>query len=41
MMLTKNEILERYVSDKDMDYTLDYQNRIEKVIYNSFKNFLK
>ena len=37
----QKEVLEKYVSDKDMDYTLDYQNRIEKVIDNSFKIFLK
>lgn len=37
----QKEVLEKYVSDKDMDYTLDYQKRIEKVIDNSFKIYLK
>lgn len=37
----QNEMLENYVSDKDIDYTLDYQNRIEKVIDGSFKKYLK
>jgi acetyltransferase-like isoleucine patch superfamily enzyme len=37
----QKEVLENYISDKDMDYTLDYQNRIEKVIDNSFKKYLK
>lgn len=37
----KAEVLENYVSDKQMDYSLDYQNRIDKVIDNSFKQYLK
>ncbi|HLF51304.1 acyltransferase [Flavobacterium sp.] len=37
----QKEVLEKYISDKDMDYTLDYQNRIEKVIDNSFKKYLQ
>lgn len=37
----QKEVLENYISDKNMDYTLDYQKRIEKVIDNSFKKYLK
>jgi acetyltransferase-like isoleucine patch superfamily enzyme len=37
----QKEVFENYISDKDMDYTLDYQKRIEKVIDNSFKKYLK
>jgi len=37
----QNEMLKNYVMDKDIDYTLDYQNRIEKVIDGSFKKYLK
>jgi acetyltransferase-like isoleucine patch superfamily enzyme len=36
----KKEVMENYVSDKDMDKSLDYQRRIEKVIDNSFKKYL-
>lgn len=36
----EKEVLENYISDSDMDYTLDYQTRIEKVIDNSFKKYL-
>lgn len=37
----QKEVLENYITDKDIDYTLDYQKRIEKVIDNSFKKYLK
>ena len=37
----RNDVLENYISDKDMDYTLDYQKRIESVIDNSFKKYLE
>jgi len=37
----RKEVLENYISDKDMDYTLDYKKRIERVIDNSFKKYLE
>jgi acetyltransferase-like isoleucine patch superfamily enzyme len=39
--LHQKKILENYISDRDMDYSLDYRTRIEKIIYNSFKEYLK
>lgn len=37
----QKEVLGKYTADKDMDYTLDYQNRIEKVIDNSCKKYVQ
>lgn len=37
----QKEVLDTYTSEKDMDYTLDYQNRIEKVTDNSFKKYVQ
>lgn len=37
----KKNVIENYVSDRDLDYNLDYQSRIEKVIDNSFKKYLE
>ena len=34
-------VLENYISDVDMDFSLEYKNRIVKVIDNSFKKYMK
>jgi acetyltransferase-like isoleucine patch superfamily enzyme len=36
----RKEVIKNYVSDEDMDRSLNYQDRIEKVIDNSFKKYL-
>jgi acetyltransferase-like isoleucine patch superfamily enzyme len=37
----KKEVIKNYISDEDMDRSLNYQERIEKVIDNSFKKYLE
>jgi acetyltransferase-like isoleucine patch superfamily enzyme len=37
----KKGVLNKYISDKDIDFNLDYQSRIEMVLDNSFKKYLK
>jgi acetyltransferase-like isoleucine patch superfamily enzyme len=36
----KQNALQNYVSDKDMDFNLGYKERIEKVIVKEFKNYM-
>lgn len=36
----KQDVLNNYISDMDMDFTLDYRSRIEQVIDNDFKPFM-
>lgn len=39
--LYQKEVLEKYISDEEMDYKLDYQSRIEKVVDKSFKKYME
>lgn len=39
--LYREKVLEEYISDNDIDYTLNYKERIEKVVDMSFKKYLE
>jgi serine acetyltransferase len=37
----RDEVLNNYISDSDMDNSLEYRERIEKIVDNTNKEFLK
>ncbi len=37
----KNQVLESYISDNDLDKSLGYKDKIEEVVNHTFKNYLK
>lgn len=39
--LYKNQVLENYISDSELNFNLNYKNRINLVLDNSFKSYMR